>query len=69
VLGNLEVIHCGAHKSCKFRKYASQYLRAFCYSFNRRFDRYQMVVADLVGHVVTAERLRKPAVQRNAQCS
>jgi hypothetical protein len=42
----------GAHKSFKFRKYASQYLGAFCYRFNRRFDLRQMV-SDLITDGIT----------------
>ena len=52
VLGNLKTMINGAHKSFKFRKYASQYLGAFCYRFNRRFDLRQMV-SDLITDGIT----------------
>ena len=38
VLGNLKTLINGAHKAFKFAKYAVNYLGAFAYRFNRRFD-------------------------------
>jgi hypothetical protein len=38
VLGNLKTSLSGSHHSFGFRKYAEQYLGAFAYRFNRRFD-------------------------------
>ena len=46
VLGNLKTAISGAHKAFKFRKYASRYLGAFSYRFNRRLDLHA-VVSDL----------------------
>ena len=37
VLGNLKTSLSGAHHAFKFSKYASRYLGAFAYRFNRRF--------------------------------
>lgn len=38
VLGNLKTSLSGAYHGFAFRKYAAQYLGAFAYRFNRRFD-------------------------------
>ena len=38
VLGNLKTSLCGSYHSFGFKKYAQQYLGAFAYRFNRRFD-------------------------------
>ena len=38
VLGNLKTSLKGAYHSFAFRKYATRYLSAFAYRFNRRFD-------------------------------
>jgi len=38
VLGNLKTSLSGSYHSFGFRKYAAQYLGAFAYRFNRRFD-------------------------------
>lgn len=38
VLSNLKTSLSGSHHSFAFRKYASRYLAAFSYRFNRRFD-------------------------------
>jgi len=66
VLGNLKSMLSGAHKAFKFHKYASQYLGAFCYRFNHRFDLHQMV-ADLIGHGVTAKPLRERVIRGKAE--
>ena len=66
VLGNLKTMIGGTHKSFKFRKYASQYLGAFCYRFNRRFNLHQMV-SDLIGHGATARPLRERVIRGVAE--
>jgi hypothetical protein len=38
VLGNLKTCLSGSYPSFGFRKYAAQYLGAFAYPFNRRFN-------------------------------
>ena len=38
VLGNLKTSLSGCYHAFDFRKYATRYLAAFCYRFNRRFD-------------------------------
>lgn len=38
VLGNLKTSLSGCYHAFDFHKYASRYLAAFCYRFNRRFD-------------------------------
>jgi hypothetical protein len=43
VLGNLKTAISGAYKSFKFRKYASRYLGAFSYRFNRRVNLHGLV--------------------------
>lgn len=66
VVGNLKTLISGAHKAFKFRKYASHYLGAFCYRFNRRFDLHRMV-ADLIGHGAIAAPLRERAIRGKAE--
>jgi len=66
VLGNLKTMINGAHKSFKFGKYASQYLGAFCYRFNRRFNLRQMVT-DLIGHGATATPVRERDIRGAAE--
>ncbi len=38
VLGNLKTSFSGCYHALAFRKYGAQYLAAFTYRFNRRFD-------------------------------
>ena len=38
VLGNLKTSLSGSYHGFNFRKYATRYLGAFAYRFNRRFD-------------------------------
>lgn len=66
VLGNLKTMISGAHKSFKFRKYATQYLGAFCYRFNRRFDLYRLV-GDLIRDGATAGPLRERTIRGGAE--
>ena len=58
VLGNLKTMINGAHKSFKFTKYASQYLGAFAYRFNRRVN-LPSLLRDLLGHTATASPTRE----------
>lgn len=66
VLGNLKTMISGAHKSFKFAKYASHYLGAFCYRFNRRFHLRQMV-SDLIGHCATSAPVHEYIIRRMAE--
>jgi hypothetical protein len=47
VLGNLKTMLSGAYKAFKYGKYATRYLGAFAYRFNRRFD-----LAGLIPHLI-----------------
>jgi hypothetical protein len=38
ILGNLKTSLSGSHHAFDFQKYATRYLAAFCFRFNRRFD-------------------------------
>lgn len=49
----------GAYKANKHRKYATSYLGAFAYRFNRRFD-----LADLVLRLSVDVACTKPAPER-----
>ena len=53
VLGNLKTMINGAYKAFKFGKYASQYLGAFAYRFNRRVN-LRSLLRDLLGHAAAA---------------
>lgn len=44
VLGNLKTSLAGAYHALDFARYASSYLAAFCYRFNRRLDLRTLVV-------------------------
>ena len=54
VLGNLKTAISGAYKSFRYRKYATRYLGAFSYRFNRRFN-LRSLVAKVFG-----DALRSP---------
>jgi transposase-like protein len=65
VLGNLKTSLAGAHHAFKYRKYAAQYLAAFAYRFNRRFD-LKALVRDLISTVVRCKP-RSENVIRSAE--
>ena len=58
VLGNLKTAISGAHKAFKFGKYATQYLGAFSYRFNHRFDLHRLV-SQLIGDAIRARPFRQ----------
>ncbi len=57
-LGNLKTTLAGAYHSLKYRKYASHYLGAFAYRFNRRFD-----LRDLVARLIVDVARCKPVTE------
>lgn len=59
ILGNLKTMIHGAHKAFKFSKYARQYLGAFAYRFNSRFD-----LAELLRHLLGHAALTAPTRER-----
>ncbi len=63
VLGNLKTTLAGAFHSLKCSKYASHYLVAFAYRFNRRFD-LRTLVARLIVDVSRCGRSRKSSSER-----
>ncbi|HNO73992.1 MAG TPA: IS1595 family transposase [Accumulibacter sp.] len=66
ILANLKTMIGGGHKAFKFRKYASQYLGAFAYRFNARFDLRQLLT-DLLGHAATAIPTRERHIRGMAE--
>ena len=66
VLGNLKTMINGAHKSFKFRKYASQYLGAFAYRFNQRF-KLDALLDNLLGHAATSAPTRERQIRAVAE--
>jgi len=56
----------GAHKSFKSRKYARQYLGAFAYRFNHRFDLRGMISV-LIGDCVRARLAPQRAIRGTAE--
>jgi hypothetical protein len=66
VLANLKTMISGAYKSFKFRKYADQYLGAFCYRFNNRFDLHQLVT-DLIGNAATSSPVPERRIRGAAE--
>jgi transposase-like protein len=67
VLGNLKTSLAGAYHAFGFAKYASRYLAAFAYRFNRRFQLDKLPERLLGAAVTTAPRtlkwLRSPAAE------
>jgi hypothetical protein len=66
VQGILKTPINGAHKHLKFGKYASQYLGALAYRFNRRFDR-RALVNDLISHAATGPPTRERQISGEAE--
>ena len=66
VLGNLKTMINGAHKSFKFGKYASQYLGAFAYRFNQRFN-LNALLDNLLNHAATAQPTREWQIRAMAE--
>jgi hypothetical protein len=62
VLANLKTAISGAHKAFKFGKYATQYLGAFSYRFNHRFDLRGMV-GKIIRDVVRGRPLRQHVIR------
>lgn len=64
VLGNLKTMISGAYKAFRYGKYGHQYLGAFAYRFNRRFDLAGLVVqliVDVSRGAATPERVIRHA--------
>ncbi len=66
VLGNLKTMINGAHKSFKFGKYASQYLGAFAYRFNQRFN-LNALLDNLLNQAATAPPNRERQIRAMAE--
>ena len=66
VLGNLKTTLAGAFHSLKYRKYASHYLAAFAYRFNRRFD-LRDLIARLVVDVARSGPAKEKVVRAHAE--
>ena len=57
---------CGTHKAFDFSKYASHYLGAFAYRFNRRFDLPSLLQA-LIGDAATVKPSRERCIRELAE--
>lgn len=66
ILGNLKTMINGGHKAFKFGKYASQYLGAFCYRFNARFD-LRNLLEMLISHAATGPPTREHNIRGMVQ--
>lgn len=66
ILGNLKTMIYGAHKAFKFGKYASHYLGAFAYRFNRRF-RLPALLQALLGDAAGAAPAREQQIRGLAE--
>lgn len=62
VLGNLKTTLAGAFHSLNYRKYGADYLAAFSYRFNRRFD-----LRDLIAELVVDVARCSPITRRDIQ--
>ncbi|MBN8497297.1 transposase, partial [Accumulibacter sp.] len=68
VLGNLKTSFSGCYHALAFRKYGAQYLAAFTYRFNRRFDLSTLNERLLVAAVVCAPRPQRSIRAADAHC-
>jgi hypothetical protein len=66
VLGNLKTTLAGAFHSLKCNKYASHYLAAFAYRFNRRFD-LRTLIARLIVDVSRCGPISEKLVRAQAE--
>lgn len=66
LLGNFKTTLAGAHHALNYRKYAANYLAAFAYRFNRRFD-LRGLVAHLIVDVARAKPDSEAAVRAHAE--
>jgi hypothetical protein len=66
VLGNLKTTLAGAYHSLKYRKYAANYLAAFAYRFNRRFDLHGLV-SRLIVDVARCAPAKEMVVRQHAE--
>lgn len=66
VLGNLKTMIRGGYKAFKYGKYASQYLGAFAYRFNLRFDLREML-RTLVGQAANTAPTRERQIRSMAE--
>ena len=66
VLGNLKTRLAGAFHSMNYRKYADNYLAAFAYRFNRRFD-LRGLVARLIVDVARCAPAKESIVRTHAE--
>ena len=66
VLGNLKTTLAGAYHALNYRKYAANYLAAFAYRFNRRFD-LRGLVARLIVDVARAKPDTAATVRAHAE--
>lgn len=63
--GNLKTTISGTHNAFKFAKYASEYLGAFSYRFDQRFN-LQALLRNLLGRAVTATPTRERRIRAMA---
>ena len=66
VLGNLRTTLTGAYHSLKYRKYAADYLAAFAYRFDRRFN-LRDLVAGLIVDVARTAPVKERIVRAHAE--
>ena len=68
ILGNLKTSLSGTYHAFNFRKYATRYLAAFCYRFNRRFDLRSMLQQLLFAAVDCAPLPRREIQMADVCC-
>ena len=68
VLGNVKTSLSGTHHAFKFAKYATAYLAAFAYRFNRRFDLRGLVARLLVDVANTRPHPRHVILAAETRC-
>lgn len=66
ILGNLKTMINGGYKAFKFNKYASHYLGAFAYRFNRRFN-LPALLGGLLGNAATSGPTREHQIRDVAE--
>jgi hypothetical protein len=68
ILGNFKASLSGCYHALAFRKYGDQYLAAFAYRFNRRFDLSTLNEGLLIAAATSAPRPQRAICAAEVRC-
>ena len=68
ILGNLKTSLTGCYHAFSFHKYATRYLAAFCYRFNRRFDLHGLHSRLLVAAICCSPQPQRSIRMADSHC-